>query len=156
MRDNIVVPKAQILDVQQCWALLSETTVGRLSVTADGRPDIFPVNYKVDQQTLIFRTGNGAKLHAMQGDANVALEADAVSAEFGMAWSVVVKGHAVTATPTSTSLDTTGRALFPWQGVEKEHFIRIVPESVTGRRYTLATPTSWQAPFNDEIRAGLE
>jgi len=156
MRDNNVVPKAQILDEQQCWTLLSETSVGRLAVTAGGRPDVFPVNYKVDQQTLIFQTGNGTKLDAIQADANVALEADVVSAEFGMAWSVVVKGRAVVTDPTTTTLDTLGRALFPWQGVEKENFIRITPEQVTGRRFTTAAPTTWQSSLNDEIRAGIE
>ncbi|PYI65240.1 flavin-nucleotide-binding protein [Arthrobacter livingstonensis] len=156
MRDNNVVPQAEILDTQQCWKLLRETTIGRLAVTADGRPDVFPVNYKVDQETMIFRTGDGTKLSAMEADANVALEADAVSAEFGFAWSVVVKGRAVVVASTDTTLDTVGRALFPWQGVNKEHLIRIVPETVTGRRFTLKAPMSWRTPLNDAIRAGLE
>ncbi|PYI64548.1 flavin-nucleotide-binding protein [Arthrobacter livingstonensis] len=141
MKENSgVVPKAEILDTQQCWKLLRETTIGRLAVTADGSPDVFPVNYKVDQETKIFRTGDGTKLSALEADANVALEADAVSAEFGIAWSVVVKGRAVVVTTTTTTLDTIGRALFPWDGVNKEHFIRIVPDTVTGKHLTLAAP----------------
>ena len=151
-----MVPKTEVLDARQCWTLLGETSVGRLAVTVDGRPDVFPVNYKVDQQTLIFQTGGGTKFRAIQGGAHVAFEADAVSAEFGLAWSVVVKGRAEVADPANTTLGTPGRALFPWQGFNKEHFIRIVPELVTDRRFAIGAPLTWRAPLNDVIRAGLE
>ena len=62
MKDDNVAPKAEILHAQQCWKLLRETTIGRLAVTAHGRPDVFSVNYKVDQEATIFRTGGGTSL----------------------------------------------------------------------------------------------
>ncbi|MGO4383018.1 pyridoxamine 5'-phosphate oxidase family protein [Specibacter sp. RAF43] len=156
MRENAPAPKAASLTAEQCWKLLSETSVGRLAVTVDGHPDVFPVNYKVDGESLIFRTGGGTKLNAVNHDAYVAVEADAVSAEFGIAWSVVVKGRAEITAPAGQLLNAADRSLFPWQGVGKDHLIRIVPETVTGRRFTLDASMTWRVPLDDAIRAGLE
>lgn len=156
MTDNTNIPLPEILDAEECWTLLGQTGVGRLAVIAEGHPDVFPVNYKVDGQTLVFRTGAGTKQQAIQSDATVALEADAVSSQFGLAWSVVVKGKAARTVPTGPDLDDIRRALFPWQGVGQEHFIRITPESVTGRRFTVSAPLLWQSPLDDATRAGFE
>lgn len=153
-KDNI--PAAEILEPPECWRLLAETSVGRLALIVDGHPDVFPVNYQVDNESLLFRTGSGTKQEALDADAAVALEADSVSAEFGMAWSVVVKGKAQRETGAGQALDSIRRALFPWQGVGKDILIRIVPESVTGRRFTLTPPMRWTSPLNDTTRAGIE
>ena len=156
MNENRVAPKADILTSGQCWKLLSETSIGRLAVTVNGHPDVFPVNYEIDGESLLFRTGIGTKIDAINNDAGVALEADAVSAEFGIAWSVVVKGRAEVATSASADLNTTRNGIFPWQGVGKDLLVRIVPEEVTGRRFTLDASMTWRVPLDDAIRAGLE
>jgi len=36
------------LSEEECWALLSRRELGRLALTVQGEPDIFPVNYVVD------------------------------------------------------------------------------------------------------------
>lgn len=156
MTDKNVVPVAEVLSPEECWKLLRETAVGRLAVTVDGRPDVFPVHYKVDKQMLLFRTGSGTKKHAIEADAAVALEADAVGRESGVAWSVVVKGQAAKTTSDSPELEAISRALFPWQGVGKDYLIRIVPDSVTGRRFTATSPMTWATSLDDATRAGLE
>ncbi|GAA4031953.1 pyridoxamine 5'-phosphate oxidase family protein [Arthrobacter methylotrophus] len=153
-KDNI--PTADILEPQECWRLLAETSVGRLALTVDGHPDIFPVNYKVDGESLVFRTGTGTKQEAIDADSTVALEADSVSAEFGVAWSVVVRGKAQKETSPGPALDSISRSLFPWQGIGKDYLIRIVPESVTGRRFTLTQPMRWTSPLDEATRAGME
>ena len=156
MRDDKVAPKAEHLTPKQCWNLISETSVGRLAVTVDGKPDVFPVNYKIDGESLLFRTGAGTKLDTINSNAFVALEADAVSAEFGIAWSVVIKGSAESVPADNPALNSAIHGLFPWQGVGKDHLIRIVPDTVTGRRFTLDASMTWNVPLNEAIRAGLE
>ena len=156
MRANPLAPKVENLTPGQCWKVLSETSIGRLAVIVDGRPDVFPVNYKVDGQSLIFRTGGGRKLDALRHEAWVALEADAVSGEFGVAWSVVVKGHTEITASDSQVLNTARKGMFPWQGVGKDQLVRIVAEEVTGRRFTLDASMTWNVPLDDTIRAGLE
>lgn len=154
--DKYMVPEAEFVHPDECWRLLGETTVGRLAVIVDGHPDVFPVNFTVDNRTLVFRTGSGTKQQAIAADAVVALEADAVSAEFGLAWSVVVKGRAEETTPSGPAMDEIRRALFPWQGVGQDHLIRIVPQLVTGRRFSVATPMLWRTSLDEATRAGLE
>ena len=156
MRENPLVPKTEILNAEQCWKLLAETSIGRLAVTADGAPDLFPVNYKVDGESLLFRTGGGGKVAAIENDARIAVEADFVNEDSGRAWSVVIRGRAEITTSPDPSLETVGRGLFPWQGIGKDHLVRILPEEVTGRRFTLDPSTTWKVPLDEATRAGLE
>lgn len=156
MTDKNIVPEAEVLESDDCWRLLGEANIGRLSVIVNNHPDIFPVNFAVDNHTVVFRTGPGTKQWAMEDDAVVAIEADSVSAEFGIAWSVVVKGTVEDAGSEGPRLDEIRRALFPWQGVGQDHLFRIVPASVTGRRFDLSAPMSLRTPLNDATRAGLE
>lgn len=156
MTDKNMVPEAEVLDPDECWKLLGHTSVGRLAVIVDGQPDVFPVSFKLDGEGLLFRTGNGTKLQAIEANSAVALEADSVSAEFGLAWSVVVKGKAVQDDAPGTALNEARRGLFPWQGVGQDHLIRIVPQSVTGRRFSLSASGTWRTSLDEATRAGLE
>ncbi|MEZ5340981.1 MAG: pyridoxamine 5'-phosphate oxidase family protein [Acidimicrobiales bacterium] len=54
----------EILDEAACWALVNNCSVGRLAVAVGGRPDIFPMNYAVDDGSLVFLTLPGIKLAA--------------------------------------------------------------------------------------------
>ena len=90
------------------------------------------------------------------GQTPVALEADGVDAESGVAWSVVVKGQATAISLVEDVLDTVGLFLFPWEAGRKDHFVRIVPTSVTGRRFTVTPPLTWWSPLDDATRAGFE
>ena len=156
MSDMNIVPEPEVLDPDDCWRLLAEASIGRLSVISNGHPDIFPINFAVANGTLVFRTGMGTKQHAIENDAVVAIEADSVSAEFGLAWSVVLKGPASEAGPESPALNGVTRALFPWQGVGRDLLYVVKPDSITGRRFDLSAAHSLQTPLNDATRAGLE
>lgn len=156
MTNKPSTPEPEVLQPQQCWELLRGVSVGRLAVWVEDHPDIFPINYKVDHGTLVFRTGEGTKLHSGLSETPVALEADGVNPDTGVAWSVVVKGQAVAIKLTQEILDTVGLLLFPWQAGRKDHFIRIVPTSITGRRFTITPPLTWWSPLDDATRAGLE
>jgi nitroimidazol reductase NimA-like FMN-containing flavoprotein (pyridoxamine 5'-phosphate oxidase superfamily) len=144
------------LDHSECWRLLRGVSVGRLAVWVGDHPDIFPINYKVDHGSLVFRTADGTKLQAATGDTPVALEADGVDPDTGVAWSVVVKGQAAPVQNPQEVLDTIGLLLFPWEAGKKEHFVRITPDTVTGRRFTVAPPLTWWTPLDDATRSGLE
>jgi len=146
----------QNLEHHECWALLRTVSVGRLAVLVDGRPDIFPVNYTVDGGTLVFRTGQGTKLSAASGDAAVAVEADGVDPGTGLAWSVVIKGTAALVKSTEEVLETSRLHLFPWQSGRKDAFIRITPDSVTGRRFQVTDPMTWWTQISSSARTAPE
>jgi uncharacterized protein len=125
----------QVLLANQCWELLRANEVGRLAISVGGQPDIFPVNYVVDHGTIVFRTAEGTKLAAVVSRSQVAFEVD--GEQVGVAWSVVVKGRAVEIADRYELFDALDLPLYPWNASPRHHFVRIVPEQVTGRRFVV-------------------
>jgi nitroimidazol reductase NimA-like FMN-containing flavoprotein (pyridoxamine 5'-phosphate oxidase superfamily) len=148
--------EVQNLENHECWALLRTVSVGRLAILADGHPDIFPINYTVDGGTLVFRTGEGTKLAGASKGAAVALEADGVDPDSGLAWSVVAKGTADVVTGTEQVMATAQLYLFPWQAGKKDAFVRITPDSLTGRRFKVTEPLTWWTQLSGATKASPE
>ena len=127
-----------ILPVHECWELLGSLALGRLVTYADGQPDIFPVNYVVQRRTVLFRTAAGTKLVSSAINNKVLFEVD--DHNVAEAWSVIVRGTA-RSLRTPEELEEAERAqVLPWTRPEKTHYVRIVPQSVTGRRFQFGSP----------------
>lgn len=124
----------EVLDPSQCWAIVREAPFGRLGVIVDGRPEIFPVNHIVDHGSIVFRSAAGTKVAAAVGS-RVVFEVDGFEVPDGRAWSVMVSGPARKVTETDDLIDVMQAPLDPWHRGSKPHFVRIVTESVTGRRF---------------------
>ncbi len=144
------------LSTDTCWELMRSTVVGRLAVVIEGHPDIFPLNFVVDQGTVVFRTAAGAKMAGALANTPVALEVDGYDAATEQAWSVVLRGRAESIRQPQALADAGSLPLFPWQQGSKEHFVRIYPINLTGRRFKVATPDIWAAPASDARRASFE
>lgn len=128
-----------------CWDLLRSVAVGRLAVIVGDHPEIFPINYLVDHGTIVFRTADGSKLAGAVGEAPVAFEIDGYDRDAGQAWSVVVKGHAAEIRNLHELIATAGLPLAPWHGSPKHHFVRIVPDEVTGLRFQVISSAAWES-----------
>ena len=137
--DEYVTP----VEAHVCWALLRTTQVGRLAIGVADGPDIFPINFVVDRGTVIFRTGEGTKLAGSLSAPAVAFEADGYRPDAGEAWSVVIKGHAEEIIRADELMDTTTVPLFPWHATPKGHFVRIVPDAISGRRFRVVGNAAW-------------
>lgn len=127
--------EVQELDVARCWVYLRQANVGRLAVVVERRPDIFPVNYVVDHGTVVFRTASGSKLASAEGQP-VAFETDGWDEASGLTWSVVVRGRAEKAREPYEVLQAMGLPLTPWHPGTKPWFVRIEPDTITGREFT--------------------
>ncbi|BCO34880.1 pyridoxamine 5'-phosphate oxidase family protein [Mycobacterium heckeshornense] len=122
-----------ILSDSQCWDLLASVALGRLVTSVEGQPEIFPVNFVVQRRTVLFRTAEGTKLVSTAINNRVLFEADDHNVAEG--WSVIVKGTA-RMLRTNEEIEEAERAqLLPWTATLKRHYIRILPISVTGRRF---------------------
>src|SRR5476649_1037672 len=128
------------LSTEESWTLLGAAVVGRLAVIVDDRPEIFPVNHLVDHRSVVFRTAAGSKLAGAAGH-RVAFEVDGYDLLSASAWSVVVKGEAQQVNRLYDVLEVVELPLFPWHSAPKPHFIRIEPDSITGRRFAVAGGT---------------
>lgn len=133
------------LPEHHCWALLRASAVGRLAVVLDGRPEIFPVNHVVDRGTVVIRTGPGSKLAGAAHRAPVAFEVDGYDAPTGQAWSVVLHGRVEMRQTVQEMVDTAALPLFPWHADPKPCVVRVVPDDVSGRRFTAVAPSHWAA-----------
>lgn len=148
MQSNASGPETEALDIHDCWKCLRSESVGRLAVTTDAGPEIFPVNYVPDYGTVVFRTGPGTKLDAALSGGPVALEADGLNTYGTIAWSVVIKGTAKVVDTDEDIREAADAGLSPWEPGSKEHLVRITPSDVTGRRLVITAPGSWWPPLN--------
>ncbi len=82
----------------------------------------------------MFRTAAGTKLAAARDQA-VAFEIDDYDARSQQATSVIVSGRAEEITEVEEWENALGLPLFPWDVVPKSHFVRIVADEVSGRRF---------------------
>lgn len=139
------------ISLGECLSLLTTQRVGRLAVVSEqGQPAVFPVNYALDGDTVVVRTDEGTKLDAA-ALAKVAFEVDHIESSSN-AWSVVVRGTGLDIThgidPTSERLRSL--PLDTWAPGPKLHWIKIVPERISGRRLTaeriLSRRQPWGAP----------
>jgi nitroimidazol reductase NimA-like FMN-containing flavoprotein (pyridoxamine 5'-phosphate oxidase superfamily) len=121
----------------EAWALLRGRTMGRLAVSVDGQPDIFPINYYADDNSILMRTAPGTKLLDVAANQSVAFETDVYGPH--EAWSVVVKGRAVVLENKAEVSVAMSMPLRSWLPTEKPVFVRILPTDVTGRRFRLAS-----------------
>lgn len=138
-----------ILSVPQCWDLLSGTSLGRLVTSVDGNPGIFPVNFAVQERTILFRTASGTKLVSSAINDSVLFEADGYDREHG--WSVIVAGVARLLRSDEEISEAERAALVPWTGSDKEHFVRIRPRGVTGRRFPFVGAPAQPAAVEDPV-----
>jgi nitroimidazol reductase NimA-like FMN-containing flavoprotein (pyridoxamine 5'-phosphate oxidase superfamily) len=124
---------SSILSESECWDLLAGSAVGRLVTSVDGHPDIFPINFAVQGRTILFRTAEGTKLVSAAVNGHVLFEADDHDAV--EAWSVIIKGFARSLRTDEELVEAEKAHLRPWTATAKQHFVRIRPLSVTGRRF---------------------
>jgi hypothetical protein len=145
-----------VLAPDECWALLRSAEVGRLAIAVMNQPDIFPVNYVVDHGAVVFRTAEGTKLAGAVLGRSVAFEVDGYEPDDGQAWSVVLKGSAVELEQMQEVFDACDLPLFPWLSSPKPRFVRIEPESVTGRRFRVDDHTAAGVPSTGAHRSAPE
>jgi len=124
------------LNRDDCIRLLGLHAVGRIGATVRALPAVFPVNYVVRDDEILFRTRSGGELDAATRDTVVALEVDDLDTFAHEGWSVLVVGYCrVVSDP--TELDDLRRApphpLGRWRpGLLQGH--------LDGRRHRTADP----------------
>ncbi|MBX7450491.1 pyridoxamine 5'-phosphate oxidase family protein [Mycolicibacterium sp. 3033] len=133
-----------VLAASECWDRLASVSLGRLVTSVDGEPSIFPVNYAVQNRTILFRTAEGTKLVSTAINNTVLFEADDHTATEG--WSVIVKGSARSLRTDDEVAVAEAAHLRPWTEPDKSHYVRIRPLSVTGRQFVFdADPRAFVA-----------
>ena len=121
------------LSEPSCWELLRLESFGRLAVSVDNQPQLFPVDYFADDGDILFRTAEGSKLRDLRENNSVAFEVDCrTRAE---SWSVVIYGTAEVVTDAHKIARADRAALPEWIPTAPYVYVTITPSTVRGRRY---------------------
>lgn len=127
----------RVLTPDECWAILRAEEFGRFAFRLVDEIHITPINYAVDEDTLLFRTAEGSKLLGVVMGSPIAFEVDQYDEEW--ARSVVVRGH-------TRLLDEREEhraenvPLRPWVPTLKYNVVEIIPEVISGREFHLERP----------------
>jgi nitroimidazol reductase NimA-like FMN-containing flavoprotein (pyridoxamine 5'-phosphate oxidase superfamily) len=118
----------------ECLALLGGSGVGRVAFVGRTGLVIHPVNYLVDRDTIVVRTSPYTLL-AENASGQVAFEVDELDPWLSAGWSVLVTGRcAPVDDPDEAAALRKGERLHSWAEGQRNLFLRITPQQITGRR----------------------
>jgi nitroimidazol reductase NimA-like FMN-containing flavoprotein (pyridoxamine 5'-phosphate oxidase superfamily) len=127
------------LDENECLELICPGGIGRIAYVGRFGPAVLPVNYKLQDGAIVFRTAESGPLDEdlrtgiTDADYRVAFEIDEIDPAARRGWSVLIQGpaHHVSASEQDSVRDA---GVESWAPGERELFVRIVPSRITGRR----------------------
>ena len=133
----------RVIHTDEAFALLARggQHVGRLVITVGGEPVVYPLNYAVDGEAIVFRTQVGTKLTGITRSL-VTFEVDEIDGS-GQGWTVAFEGLAqevLDADPESLRDRIAQIELDTWPGGDRPHVVRIRPYRVHGTAWTLSVP----------------
>lgn len=121
------------LTVDECLILLAGGSLGRLVFLRGDVPDVRPLTYGLHQGSVVFRIGYGQLLDVIHRQ-RVLFEVDHGDPSVRTGWSVIVRGIAEEIWRTDELEQVRETGLRPWAPGTRDHYVRIVPTSITGRR----------------------
>jgi hypothetical protein len=130
----------EVLDRDQCLALLGSAHLGRIGLTMGALPTVLPVNYWFDGGRILVRTGEDTKLHAAAHAAVVAFETDEIDPVYHSGWSVVVTGRAQEVADPIDLERLHGAPLARWAPYGDGRVVAIELDIVSGRRIVPGHP----------------
>jgi Pyridoxamine 5'-phosphate oxidase len=118
----------------ECHRLIAAGGIGRIAFCTTSGPAVLPVNFAVVAGTIVIRTAEGAAVdgHACE---QVGFEVDHIDEALSQGWSVLVRGRAHrVAHPAELQMIRRDAAIWPWPGGDRDVYVRIIPDMITGRR----------------------
>lgn len=135
MADRVI----EELSGDECLELISPGGIGRIAYVGRFGSAVLPVNYKVQDGAIVFRTAENGPLDEdlrtgiAGADYKVAFEIDDIDPAARRGWSVLVQGPAHHVTGAGKDA-VRAAGVESWAPGDRELFVRIVPSRVTGRR----------------------
>ncbi|MFI5735845.1 pyridoxamine 5'-phosphate oxidase family protein [Kribbella sp. NPDC051587] len=126
--------RLEILSPSSCLRLLRSVPLGRLVYTHGGLPAIRLVNFVLDEETVVFSTGQGEKFRAAERGDVVAFEADDADLEMHTGWTVTAIGHLSIVTGAEAAELRQTLPLHSWLPIDAPQLVRLGIEAMHGRR----------------------
>lgn len=136
------------LDVDTCLRLLASHHFGRLALNDADGPIVLPVNYTLDQGTVLFRTDEGTKLAAARDSDRATFQVDHIDEPHRLGWSVMVRGQVTEVVDAEELARIRQLPLDPFAGGERPRYVRMLSAAITGRRVDVpeGLPEGWLKP----------
>ncbi len=124
----------EVLDRGDCLRLLASATIGRVGISVGALPVVLPVNFRLVDERIVFRTGIGTKLDAATANSVVAFEVDDFEPVSHTGWSVVVAGIAHEVVD-HAALDALHSSDIPrWALSGESRVVAVDTDRISGRR----------------------
>ena len=125
--------RMEVLDRDECLALLATMSIGRVAYAVHGGARIEVVNYVRDGDGAVLRMAVGSKSIAIGRGTHLALEIDRLDEATGTGWSVTIAGPA-TWVEDEAETARLASVLRCWAPGDRPYFAKIHPAHVFGRR----------------------
>ncbi|MEV1249402.1 pyridoxamine 5'-phosphate oxidase family protein [Nonomuraea sp. NPDC049750] len=132
-------PVLEMLEPEECLRLVAPGGIGRVAFNGSHGLTVLPVNYKLHDGAIVFRTARGGPMDqdlrtGLEGvDIKIAFQVDRIDEAQRAGWSVLIQGPAHHV-PEDEAIKVAHADVTPWAGGERHLYIRIVPHQITGRR----------------------
>lgn len=127
-------PRLEILDEDECLALLAHEPVGRLGLTSTALPVVLPVNFTLFGRSIVFASEPGLKLDAARQRTVACLEVDGFDGWAHTGWSVLATGRLQEITEPARVAEAKKLALSPWAISHPQFYAELNIELLSGRR----------------------
>jgi nitroimidazol reductase NimA-like FMN-containing flavoprotein (pyridoxamine 5'-phosphate oxidase superfamily) len=126
-------PVFEAIGDKECDRLLAAGGVGRVVLVEERGPVAFPVNFSLLDGDILFRTAADSPVAAADGQ-EVGFEVDRIDDALHEGWSVLVTGRARRLVDPDEVARARALEVEPWAGGDREVYLRLVPDEVSGRR----------------------
>lgn len=128
-------PVLNSLTPGECRQLIAAGGVGRFLFVQSGRgPVAIPVNFRMDGDDVVFRTGNHSSIAEGLQEPQVSFDVDHLDDALGEGWSVLLTGTASVIADPAELDQARALGIDPWAGGDRAVYVRITVQQVTGRR----------------------
>ncbi|GAA2220183.1 hypothetical protein GCM10009850_121990 [Nonomuraea monospora] len=132
-------PVLEVLETEECLRLVGPGGIGRVAFSGSHGPTVLPVNYRLHDGDVVFRTARGGAMDedlrsGLEGvDIGIAFQVDRIDEVRRAGWSVLIRG-AAHHVPDEEVAKVSDAGVTPWAGGERHLYVRVIPQQITGRR----------------------
>jgi len=130
-------PEGQLIEQlapDECAALVAPGGIGRFIFVDDRGPIAWPVNFRILDGDVVFRTESGSRVLDRLATADTSFEVDRLDEALTEGWSVLMTGQSRLITDPAERTLAGALGVRPWAGGPHDAYVRLSPRTVTGRR----------------------
>jgi transcriptional regulator with XRE-family HTH domain len=127
-------PTLTVLDRGQCENLVRPGGIGRAVFRASGHPVALPVNFRMLDGDVVFRSSEDGTVSEIASEEPVSFEVDRLDDAMSEGWSVLAEGRIRRVHDPDEFRQVEALGIEPWAGGTRPAYFRLAVSSLSGRR----------------------